>query len=161
MAVRSRGVVEMMTLRGAASRRGSSGTQEPAGTRRPRRAAGRGGGRAGQRGHHDSGGREASVQRLCCAASAPQLHHLTWKNCGHRARAHLPRDPKKCPSHHLSPWPGTGSHTTDCGPSGGGGTRTRPIRVTPPPHSGAAQGSCVAARRGAAAAGGLPGSRAA
>jgi hypothetical protein len=57
---------------GAASRRGSSGTQEPAGTRRPRRAAGRGGGRAGQRGHHDSGGREASVQRLCCAASAPQ-----------------------------------------------------------------------------------------
>ncbi len=58
-------------------------------------------------------------------------HHPTWKNCGHRTRAHLPRDPKTCPSHHMSTWPGTGSHTTDCWPPGGGVVRTRPIRPTP------------------------------
>jgi hypothetical protein len=77
---------------GAASRRGSGGTQEPAGTRRPRRAAGRGGGRAGQRGHHDSG-----LPRSIRAAAVLRS----------------------------------------------GGTTA---------HSGTAQGSCVAARRGAAAA---------
>ena len=41
--------------RGRVSEGGSSGAHEPAATRRPRRAAGHGGGRAGQRGHHDSG----------------------------------------------------------------------------------------------------------
>ena len=46
--------------RGRVSEGGSSGAHEPAATRRPRRAAGHGGGRAGQRGHHDSGWRRAS-----------------------------------------------------------------------------------------------------
>ena len=87
--------------RGRVSEGGSSGAHEPAATRRPRRAAGHGGGRAGQRGHHDSGWpRSIRAAAVLCSV----------------------------------------------------GTTA---------HRGAAQGSCVAARRGAAAAGGLPGSRAA
>jgi len=70
--------------------------------------------------------------RTSCFTSCFTPQVLTWKNSGHRTRAHLPRDPKTSPSHHMSPCPGTGSHTTDCGPPGGG-LSNKDQSTNPPP----------------------------